>query len=104
MASLKASPLSEVNVLSAAARAGNALSHLQPPADRTARGACEDVRAGPFYFPSFGRRSGRTSRIPSLLRNSRSLHPSPSRRQGRFYPIPPILFGAIQRLIGGLQH
>src|ERR1051326_3292371 len=41
MVSPKASLLSALNVLRAAVQAGNALSHLRPPADRTARGACE---------------------------------------------------------------
>src|SRR5579859_2443928 len=41
MVSPKASLLSALNVLRAAAQAGNALSHPRPPADRTARGTCE---------------------------------------------------------------
>lgn len=41
MASPKALHLSEVNVPLAEAPAGNALSHLQPPVDRTARGIKE---------------------------------------------------------------
>src|SRR5690348_13746355 len=105
MVSPKASLLSALNVLRAAAQAGNALSHPRPLADRTARGACEKTyAAGPFYFPSNGRRSGRTSPSLPRLRNSRSLDPPASYRQRRLYPIPSILFRAVQSLIGGLQY
>src|ERR1700756_3231403 len=51
MASRTASRLSVRNVLSAGALAGNAQSHLRPPADRTACGACENVRSRAVILP-----------------------------------------------------
>jgi hypothetical protein len=51
MASRTASRLSVRNVLSAGALAGNAQSHLRPPADRTACGACENVRSRAVFLP-----------------------------------------------------
>src|SRR5215470_2399319 len=58
MGSPKALPSFVPSALLAAVLAGSARSHLQPPADRTACGACETYGTGPSHFPSNGRRSG----------------------------------------------
>jgi len=56
--SLTASRLFACNVPPAGAVAGSAQFHLQPPADRTAGGACETFGTGSSYFPSYSWRPG----------------------------------------------